>query len=109
MIVGMDSVNNSMTQTEYIKIKNEIFKLQSEQNFDDVDNSEEIKILKQQIEEALASTLFELLNQYVEKFNDNFPIMCVRDMDESEIIYSIEKCIRDDTLYNLNLNDTVDY
>ncbi len=41
-----------MTQTEYIRIKNEIFKLQSEQDFDGINNSAEIEKLKKQIEEA---------------------------------------------------------
>lgn len=40
------------------------------------------------------------LNEYVETFNENFPVMLVN-LSEQEMIEAIEKCIRDKKPYSV--------
>ena len=37
--------------------------------------------------------LDKLLNEYVEKFNENFPIFLFRGKEDEEVIKMIQKCI----------------
>lgn len=48
--------------------------------------------------------LNELINQYVERFGENFPIFAVRAKPEKEIIAILEKCLQDGTPYKVDLN-----
>ena len=51
----------------------------------------------------------KLLNEYAEKFDDNFPLMLVTHMDEDEIIELIEKCIKEEKPLELEVEEDVDY
>lgn len=50
-----------------------------------------------------------LLIEYVEKFNENFPIFLFRDKEEKEIISTIKKCIEDNKLYEIELDNEANY
>lgn len=54
------------------------------------------------------SKLEELLVQYVEKFNDCFPLVAMT-CTEEEIIDVIEACIATDTPYDPQYEDDCDY
>ena len=41
----------------------------------------------------------ELINKYVEKFGENFPLYMFMGVDENEIIIAITKCINDNKPY----------
>lgn len=53
--------------------------------------------------------LDELLNKYVEQFDDNFPIFAVRGKDEDEIIKIIQKCLDENQPYKAEYLGGVDY
>lgn len=49
------------------------------------------------------------LDMYAEKFNEQFPMMLCRHMTESEIIETIEKCIKEGTPYEPELDEKSNY
>lgn len=49
-----------------------------------------------------------LLTQYVEKFGDNFPLFCIRGMDEDEIIKLVQKSLDDNKPVEVKYLDGVD-
>ncbi|MGP4082061.1 hypothetical protein ACTWQL_19425 [Pseudalkalibacillus sp. R45] len=51
----------------------------------------------------------KLLQQYVEKFKDNFPIFSVMGMDEAEIKKLIEKAIESNEHYEAVYKEYADY
>jgi hypothetical protein len=51
----------------------------------------------------------EKLDQYREKFGEQFPLMLVRGFDEGRIIKMIDQCIRDGTPYTPKLDPKADY
>lgn len=53
--------------------------------------------------------LDKLLDKYSEQFEENFPLMMCRTMDEDEIIQIIEKCIETDEPYEPELNMDANY
>lgn len=53
--------------------------------------------------------LEKALEQYQEHFEENFPIMLCRTMEEDEIINIIEKCIENDEPYEPKLNKEANY
>lgn len=53
--------------------------------------------------------LDELLEKYQEHFEENFPIMLCRTMENEEIIKIIEKCLEDDEPYEPELNEEANY
>ncbi len=46
-------------------------------------------------------TLEQALEAYVERFHENFPIMCLRGMPESEMIRLIQDCLNRGKPYEL--------
>lgn len=51
----------------------------------------------------------ELLEQYLEKFDDQFPLMLVRGMDEEEIITILKKCIEENKPYEIEFDEYANY
>lgn len=51
----------------------------------------------------------KLLDEYQERFEENFPLMLCRTMEEDEIIKIIQKCLDDDEPYEPELNNDADY
>ena len=51
----------------------------------------------------------KLLNEYKEKFNDNFPIFLCRSMEEEEIIEIMQKCIDEGKPYEPELEEEANY
>lgn len=49
------------------------------------------------------------LDMYREKFNEQFPMMLCRHMTEAEIIKTIEKCIKEGTPYEPELDAESNY
>lgn len=45
------------------------------------------------------------LNEYADKFEDNFPIMAVMDLEEKEIVELIKKAIEKDKPYEADYED----
>ncbi len=50
-----------------------------------------------------------LLTQYAEKFDDNFPLSIVRDMDEGEVVLAVQKCLDENKPFSTDCPDGVDY
>lgn len=50
-----------------------------------------------------------LLTQYVEQFDDNFPLFTVRDLDEGEVILAVQKCLDENKPFFTDCPDGVDY
>lgn len=50
-------------------------------------------------------TLDELMHKYRETFNDQFPLMIVRNTSEQEIISMIEDCIRTGLPFEPGMDD----
>ena len=53
--------------------------------------------------------LDKLLDEYQEHFEENFPLMLCRTMEEEEIIETIEKCLENDEPYEPELNEDANY
>ena len=53
--------------------------------------------------------MFELIEQYTEKFNENFPIFVVRNMTEDEIKGIIRKCLDDGKPYQVDTEEDCFY
>ena len=54
--------------------------------------------------------MFEkMLNEYQEHFEENFPLMLCRHMDEDEIIEIIKKCLDEDEPYDPELDPEANY
>lgn len=51
----------------------------------------------------------KMLDTYQDKFNDNFPIMLCRHMDDGEITAIIKKCIADNAPYEPQLDGDANY
>lgn len=51
----------------------------------------------------------ELLNEYRERFDENFPIMLFRGIPEDEVMQSIQKCLSDGKPFEADLDTEVDY
>lgn len=51
----------------------------------------------------------ELLNQYSEKFHENFPVFITRGMTETEIKEAIRECLNDGTPYVVDTDPKSDY
>lgn len=51
----------------------------------------------------------ELLDQYAEKFHENFPIFVTRGMTEAETKKAIQKCLDDGTPYVIDTDPKCDY
>jgi hypothetical protein len=49
------------------------------------------------------------LNEYADKFGENFPLFFVGHMDEAEIIKLIDKAIKEDKPYEAEYEDKGDY
>ena len=54
-------------------------------------------------------TLDELMHKYRETFNDQFPLMIVRNTSEQEIINMIEDCIKTGLPFEPEMDEDVDY
>lgn len=53
--------------------------------------------------------LDKMLDEYQEHFEENFPLMLCRTMDDEEIIKIIGKCLENDEPYNPKLNKEAYY
>lgn len=53
--------------------------------------------------------LDELLDKYQDQFEENFPLMLCRHMDEDEIITIIENCMEDDEPYAPDIDPESNY
>lgn len=53
--------------------------------------------------------LDRLLEEYQDHFEENFPLMLCRTMEDEEIIEIIEKCLEDDEPYEPELNEEANY
>ena len=53
--------------------------------------------------------LDKLLDEYQEHFEENFPMMLCRTMDDEEIIEIIEKCLENDEPYEPELENDAYY
>lgn len=53
--------------------------------------------------------LDKLLDEYQDHFEENFPLMLCRTMEDEEIIGIIEKCLEDDEPYDPKLNEEANY
>lgn len=51
----------------------------------------------------------KLLNEYRNKFNEQFPLMLVMSMEEKEIEAIIKKCINEGKAYNPKLKENAVY
>ena len=51
----------------------------------------------------------ELLNEYRERFDENFPIMLFRGIPEDEVMQSIQKCLSDGKPFEPDLDTEADY
>ena len=51
----------------------------------------------------------KLLNEYVKKFDDNFPMFLFRTVSEDEIKEIIKKCIDENKPYETNLDINSNY
>ncbi|MBN2883921.1 MAG: hypothetical protein JXN10_10350 [Clostridia bacterium] len=49
------------------------------------------------------------LNQYADKFETNFPIFCVRDMDDKEITKLIQDALDTETPFKVTNKKDIDY
>lgn len=49
------------------------------------------------------------LEEYQDHFEENFPMMLCRTMEEEEIIEIIEKCLKNDEPYEPELNEEANY
>ena len=50
-----------------------------------------------------------MLNEYADKFDDNFPMFSVNHLEEKEIIRVVKESIAKNELYEPNYNDKADY
>lgn len=53
--------------------------------------------------------LDKMLDAYIEHFEENFPMMLCRHMEEDEIIKLIQKCIDNDEQYEPKLDIEANY
>ena len=53
--------------------------------------------------------LEELLNEYRDRFGENFPVMLFRGTPEGDLIQMIQKCLSDDKPFEPDLDDMADY
>jgi len=51
----------------------------------------------------------KLLNEYVDKFGENFPLRSMMGRDENEVIEIISKCIESNKKYEANYKDDAVY
>lgn len=51
----------------------------------------------------------KLLEEYVDKFNENFPIFLLKGIDEDEIMEMIKKCIDEDKPCEIEVDENDDY
>ena len=51
----------------------------------------------------------KLIDEYQERFEENFPLMLCRHMEEDEIIEIIQKCLDDDEPYDPELDPEASY
>ena len=51
----------------------------------------------------------KMLDKYQERFEENFPLMLCRHMEEDEIIEIIQKCLDDDEPYDPELDPDANY
>lgn len=51
----------------------------------------------------------ELLNEYRERFDENFPIMLFRGIPEDEVMQIIQKCLSDGKPFEADLDTEADY
>ena len=51
----------------------------------------------------------KMLDEYQERFEENFPLMLCRHMEEDEIIEVIQKCLDDDEPYDPELDPDANY
>lgn len=51
----------------------------------------------------------KMLDEYQERFEENFPLMLCRHMEEDEIIEIIQKCLDDDEPYDPELDPDANY
>lgn len=50
-----------------------------------------------------------LLYAYSERFHENFPMMIIKDMDEDEIIRTVQSCLQENKPLYVDCPDGVDY
>lgn len=55
----------------------------------------------------IAQTLDKLLIEYADKFNDCFPIFCMRSTPEDEMISILRKCIDEGTPYKFEYDPSI--
>ncbi|MBR5584079.1 MAG: hypothetical protein IKW21_06085 [Lachnospiraceae bacterium] len=53
--------------------------------------------------------MIEKLNEYAEYFGENFPIFIARDLDEGELIRTIDDCIKNNKPYEVETEDDAFY
>lgn len=53
--------------------------------------------------------LDQMLNQYADRFADNFPTFCVREMDDEEITKLIQKALDTNTPFDVVYKKEIDY
>lgn len=53
--------------------------------------------------------LEEVLNQYRERFDENFPVMLFRGTPEGELIQMVLKCLDEGKPFESDLDDEADY
>ena len=51
----------------------------------------------------------ELIKQYTERFNDNFPLFLTRHLDDEEREALIRQCLESNKPYDPDLDDDADY
>ena len=53
--------------------------------------------------------LEKVLNQYRDRFGENFPVMLFRGTPEDELIQTVQKCLDDAKPFEPDLDDEADY
>lgn len=53
--------------------------------------------------------MWNLLDEYHERFGETFPLMLCRGMDEEDIIQIVQKCLDDGRPYEPDIDPDADY